>query len=61
MDEAQRAAAYIKSKYLIKIKDKSKKIYDHVTVATDERNMIKVFEDVQQVVINAALASRGLI
>ena len=42
-------------------KYKEKKIFTHVTTATDEQNIKKVFWDVQNIIISKNLTGAGLV
>ncbi|ETO12496.1 trimeric G-protein alpha o subunit [Reticulomyxa filosa] len=48
---------YIKSQYNIKNKSDKRQIYCHVTVATDQNNVERVFGDVQHIVIGISLVN----
>jgi len=52
---------YIKLQYQNKNQSKEKKIYIHVTVATDRNNVERVFGDVQQILIDNNLKTGGLV
>eukprot|EP00483_Globobulimina_turgida_P013628 UN13654 len=52
---------YIKSAFVSKNKSPdTKSIFTHVTLATDQNNVEKVFNDVQHIIIENSLMSAGL-
>ena len=52
---------YIKKQFIKCNKQENKQIYIHVTCATDGRNVEKVFNDVQHIVIENSLDAGGLL
>jgi len=59
----QETVEYISQKFKDQISSKrdTKSIYSHVTCATDQNNVKKVFDDVQHAVVTNALRHNGLI
>jgi len=55
------AMAFIKKKYMERNQNTQKQIYTHFTCATDRDNVLSLFNDVQQVVIQTSLRVGGLI
>ena len=57
----QETVEYITMKFKDKCNRDTKSIYTHVTCATDQNNVKKVFDDVQHAVVTNALRHNGLI
>merc|ERR1712129_253767 len=55
------AMTFIKKKYMERNQNTQKQIYTHFTCATDRDNVLSLFNDVQQVVIQTSLRVGGLI
>jgi len=55
------AMSFIKKKYMARNQNTQKQIYTHFTCATDKDNVMSLFNDVQQVVIQTSLKVGGLI
>eukprot|EP00483_Globobulimina_turgida_P011789 UN11811 len=51
----EQAMTFIKTKYLERNQNVQKQIYTHFTCATDRDNVLNLFNDVQQVVIQTSL------
>lgn len=52
---------WISQKFTEKRNDESKKIYTHVTCATDDQNIMYVFNSVKDIIIRKGLAKSGLL
>ena len=52
---------HIKKEFIARNKQDNRQIYIHVTCATDRRNVERVFNDVQHIVIENSLDAGGLL
>ncbi len=52
---------HIKREFIARNKNEDRQIYIHVTCATDGRNVERVFNDVQHIVIENSLDAGGLL
>jgi len=52
---------HIKKEFIARNKQENRQIYIHVTCATDRRNVERVFNDVQHIVIENSLDAGGLL
>ena len=52
---------FIKKEFIARNKQQNRQIYIHVTCATDRRNVERVFNDVQHIVIENSLDAGGLL
>merc|ERR1712228_631549 len=59
--DCESAMTFIKKKYMARNQNTQKQIYTHFTCATDRDNVMSLFNDVQQVVIQTSLKVGGLI
>jgi len=59
--EFKPAVEYIQNYFLGLNKETERELFAHVTTATDTKNVEKVFNDVQQCVINWSLRIAGLV
>jgi len=52
---------FVKMKYSQKNKSASRPLYSHVTIATDQNNVERVFDDVQNIIVRMSLVNGGLV
>jgi len=60
-DNFQAAATYLRTQFESKNRNKDKRIYTHVTCATDTGNIQAVFNAVKDIIIKKSLAAAGLV
>uniref|UniRef100_A0A6B2L941 Uncharacterized protein n=1 Tax=Arcella intermedia TaxID=1963864 RepID=A0A6B2L941_9EUKA len=58
--DLKNAREFLTNKYLSLNHTETKKIYHHITIATNTENITTVFEDVTRIIINQSFAQSGL-
>jgi hypothetical protein len=61
LDEFEPAVDFIKRKFLDRRKDPEKRVYVHVTCATDTSNVRFVFDSVVSIILEENMKASGLI
>jgi len=58
--DLKKAREFLKNKYLSLNHNENKKIYNHITTATNTENIKNVFKDVTSIVISKSISLSGL-